>query len=104
MTYSAEVDNRVLHELYLLPYEMSVKDGQVASVMCLYNRIGGVYACDNQYTLTEVLRDRMGLPGLRAMRLRSDAFDSMSLNAGIHFEMQSGVFYSATNISAALAL
>ena len=34
----------VLHELYLLPYEMSVKDGQVASIMCSYNRIGGVYA------------------------------------------------------------
>ena len=41
------VDNRVLHELYLLPFEMSVKDGDVGSIMCSYNRVGDVYACDN---------------------------------------------------------
>ena len=52
-----------LHELYLLPFEMAVKDGGVASIMCSYNRIGGVYACDNAYTLTEVLRNQWGFDG-----------------------------------------
>ena len=31
------VDERTLHELYLLPFEMAVKDGDVASIMCAYN-------------------------------------------------------------------
>ena len=103
MTYSAEVDNRVLHELYLLPYEMSVKDGQVASIMCSYNRIGGVYACDNQYTLTDVLRNQWGFQGYVQSDFGATHSTALSLNAGEDFEMQSGNFYSATLINAALA-
>ncbi len=35
------IDDRVLRELYLLPFEMSVKDGKVASMMCSYNWVNG---------------------------------------------------------------
>jgi len=103
MTYSAEIDNRVLHELYLLPYEMSVKDGQVASIMCSYNRIGGVYACDNQYTLTDVLRNQWGFKGYVQSDFGATHSTALSLNSGEDFEMQSGNFYSTTRINAALA-
>ena len=103
MTYSAEVDNRVLHELYLLPYEMSVKDGGVASIMCSYNREGGVYSCDNAYTLTEVLRNQWGFEGYVQSDFGATHSTALSLNAGEDFEMQSGNFYSATRINAALA-
>ena len=37
------IDRRVLHEIYLLPFEMSVKDGDVASVMCSNNSVNGFH-------------------------------------------------------------
>ena len=46
------IDDRVLHELYLLPFEMSVKDGDVASVMCSYNSVNGPFSCENSILLT----------------------------------------------------
>jgi len=100
---AVKVDNRVLHELYLLPYEMSVKDGGVASIMCSYNREGGVYSCDNPYTLTEVLRNQWGFEGYVQSDFGATHSTAVSLNAGEDFEMQSGNFYSATRINAALA-
>ncbi|TMH01505.1 MAG: glycosyl hydrolase, partial [Betaproteobacteria bacterium] len=39
------IDRRVLHEIYLLPFEMSVKDGDVASVMCSNNSVNGFQMC-----------------------------------------------------------
>ena len=36
---SVEVDEHVLRELYLLPYEMVVKDAEIAAIMSAYNRV-----------------------------------------------------------------
>jgi beta-glucosidase len=97
------VDNRVLHELYLLPFEMSVKDGKVGSIMCSYNRIGDLYACDNAYTLTEVLRGQWGFPGYVQSDFGATHSTALSLNAGEDFEMSGAVFYTPALINAALA-
>lgn len=40
-TINEIIDDQVLHELYLLPFEMSVKEGEVASMMCSYNIVNG---------------------------------------------------------------
>ncbi|HSN43951.1 MAG TPA: glycoside hydrolase family 3 N-terminal domain-containing protein, partial [Propionibacteriaceae bacterium] len=53
---NVEVEENVLRELYLLPFEMLVKDADLAAVMSSYNRVRGVYATENRYTLTDVLR------------------------------------------------
>ena len=96
------VDNRVLHELYLLPFEMSVKDGDVGSIMCSYNRVGDVYACDNAYTLTDVLRGQWGFKGYVQSDFGATHSTALSLNAGEDLEMSSGVFYTPALINAAL--
>lgn len=96
------VDNRVLHELYLLPYEMSVKDGKVGSLMCSYNRIGDVYSCDNTYTLTDVLRGQWGFQGYVQSDFGATHSTALSLNAGQDFEMSGARFYTPALIKAAL--
>ena len=98
-----QVDNRVLHEIYLLPFEMSVKDGDVGSIMCSYNRIGDTYACDDAYTLTEVLRNQWGFEGYVQSDFGATHSTALSLNAGEDFEMFNGTWYSPTRINAALA-
>jgi len=56
------VDDRTLHEVYLPPFEAAIRAG-AASVMGSYNRINGVFACENPHVLTTVLRDRFGFRG-----------------------------------------
>jgi len=99
---SVVIDERPYHELYLLPFEMTVKDGGVGSVMCSYNRIGGVYACDNSYALTTVLRGQWGFQGYVQSDFGATHSTAASLNAGEDFEMQNGRFYTPDAIKKAL--
>jgi len=107
-TENAIVADRALHELYLLPFEMAVRDGKVASVMCSYNRVNGAYMCENPALLTDVLRKQWGFDGY----VQSDFFathsTAPSLLAGMDHEMP-GValgplqpWFSAARLQAAL--
>src|SRR2546421_2346729 len=63
MSDSADVDDRTLHEIYAAPYETAIRDGHPGSVMCAYNRINGVYACENPDTLKRILKGQLGFDG-----------------------------------------
>lgn len=62
-TISSEVDERTLRELYLLPFEMAVREAQPWSVMAAYNRINGIYACSHRELLMDVLKKEWGFDG-----------------------------------------
>lgn len=103
-TAAVHIPSRALHELYLLPFEMVVKDAQPASIMCAYPHINGAYACDNHALLVQTLRQRWGFDGWvesdrRAMHSTVDA-----LLAGVGYELDSEPrFYTENKIMAALA-
>src|SRR6476659_1470608 len=107
-TENAIVADRVLHELYLLPFEMAVRDRKVASVMCSYNRVNGPYSCENAHLLTDILRGQWGFKGY----VQSDFFAVRStvatLRAGMDHEMPGLAlgaltpWYSAERLRAAL--
>ncbi|CAB3656544.1 beta-glucosidase family protein [Paraburkholderia rhynchosiae] len=87
MTISENVDDRTLHELYMLPFEMAVKDGRVGAVMCSYNSVNGFSMCENRHILTDVLRGQWGFDGY----VQSDFFAAHStaqtMLAGLDNEM-----------------
>ncbi len=60
---SSEVDERTLREIYLPAFEECVK-AKPWTVMAAYNRVNGVYACQNRKMLKKVLRDDLGFDGL----------------------------------------
>jgi beta-glucosidase len=64
MRVSVDVDERTLREIYLPAFERVVIEGRPGTVMCAYNRINGVYAAENRWLLTEVLRDEWGFDGV----------------------------------------
>lgn len=63
MRASSQVDERTLREIYLRAFERIVTQEQPTTVMCSYNRINGVYASENAWLLTTVLRDEWGFTG-----------------------------------------
>ena len=58
---SANCDERTRWEIYYPPFQAAV-DAGVGSIMCSYNKINGVYSCENPETLAD-LKDRMGFKG-----------------------------------------
>ncbi|GHE90704.1 glycosyl hydrolase [Amycolatopsis deserti] len=64
MRISADVDERTLREMYLRAFQRVVTQARPWTVMCSYNRINGVYASQNRWLLTEVLRDEWGFGGV----------------------------------------
>jgi beta-glucosidase len=99
---NVEVDERVLRELYLLPFEMLVKDAELAAIMSAYNRIRGVYATEYRYTLTDVLRTEWGFEGYVQSDFWSCRSCAPSLNAGMDHEMPDAKWLNETNVKAAL--
>ncbi len=63
MTVSSDASNRVIHEIYTPAFEAAVKQGHTGSVMCSYNRINGVYACENSKTQNDILKGEFGFDG-----------------------------------------
>jgi len=99
---SVEVDEHVLRELYLLPFEMLVKDGDIAAIMSAYNRVRGVYATENRYILNDILRDEWGFQGYVQSDFWSCRSAAGSLNAGMDHEMPDAKWLNETNIKNAL--
>lgn len=57
------IQEQTMRELYLKPFEMSVKEGGATAVMSSFNYIGNVWAGGNKELLTDVLRDEWGFKG-----------------------------------------
>ncbi|WP_208322620.1 glycoside hydrolase family 3 C-terminal domain-containing protein [Salinibacterium sp. ZJ454] len=100
---SVEVDEHVMRELYLLPFEMVVKDAELAAVMSAYNRVRGVYATEYRYALTDILRTEWGFDGYVQSDFWSTRSAAPSLNAGLDHEMPDAKWLNASNIEAALS-
>ena len=103
MTISADVDERTLREIYLTAFERVVKQAQPWTVMCSYNRINGVYASEDPWLLTTVLREEWGFAGLvvsdwGAVNVRDDG-----VAAGLDLEMPSSSGAGTQRILTAVA-
>ena len=55
-TVDAVIDEAALRESDLLAFEIAIERGQPGSVMCAYNKVGGDYACGNDFLLNRILK------------------------------------------------
>lgn len=63
-TINAEVDERTLREYYLKAFEIALEKSKPTSVMCAYNKLGGIWCSENKYLLTEILRKEWKYDGI----------------------------------------
>lgn len=61
---SSEVDERTLREIYLEPFRIAIRNSKPWAVMSAYNRVNGVYACQNNHTLKDILKEEWGFEGI----------------------------------------
>jgi beta-glucosidase len=60
---NAIISKRAMQESDLLAFHIAISIANPGGVMCSYNRINGDYACENAYTLNEVLKKQWGFKG-----------------------------------------
>lgn len=63
MTMSADIAPAAARESDLLAFEIAIETGHPGSVMCSYNRVNSVYACENDWLLDKVLKHDWHYPG-----------------------------------------
>ncbi|MDG2003733.1 MAG: glycoside hydrolase family 3 N-terminal domain-containing protein, partial [Novosphingobium sp.] len=101
-TIQETIDSQVLREIYLLPFEMAIRDGKAGAIMCAYNYVNGVSSCENREMLTDVLRKDWGFTGY----VQSDFFAMKTtvdtLTSGMDHEMPLPQHWSSEKLSAAL--
>ena len=90
---NAIIDERTLQEIYLAQFAAVIGQAHPASVMCSYNAINGVAACEDPYTLTHVLRQQMGYRGFVVSDWGGTHSTAASANAGLNIEMPEGEYF-----------
>nr|AAC26489.1 cellulose-binding beta-glucosidase [Phanerodontia chrysosporium] len=100
---SSNVDDRTEHELYGHPFLRSVQ-ANVASVMCSYNQINGTFSCENEKTLSGLLKGEYGFQGYVMSDWWATHSGAPAVNAGLDMTMpgdetlSSGTTYFGQNL------
>jgi len=60
---SADIDRGQARQSDLLAFELAIEQGDPGTVMCAYNRLNGVYSCQDRWLLQGVLKGDWDFPG-----------------------------------------
>lgn len=74
----------------LLAFEIALEKGDPGAIMCSYNRYKNVYACENPYLLTDVLRSDWGYQGFVLSDWGAVHSTEKAVNAGLDQESSNG--------------
>ncbi len=90
MTISAEVDQRVLREVYLAAFERIVKKAQPWTVMSAYNKVNGLSASEHPQLLRAILKQEWGFKGVVVSDWGAVDEEVKALAAGLDLRMPGG--------------
>ncbi len=93
LVIDAQLDERTLQEIYTVPFAMAVQDGQVGAAMGAYNKVNGVFSCENPHLLTEILKQQLGFTGWVMSDFEATHSTVQAANAGLDQEMPSAKFF-----------
>ncbi len=80
-------DERTMHEIYLKPFKMAIKDANPWCVMSSYNRVNGHYAAESEYLLKDVLRKQWNYDGTVMSDWGGVQHKVKSIKNGLNIEM-----------------
>jgi beta-glucosidase len=87
------ISDRAMHEIYLRPFEMAVREADAWGVMAAYNKVNGRWCSENRHLLTDVLRDQWGFPGMVISDWGGVHSTVDAVTAGMNVEMPGERFF-----------
>ena len=61
---SSNMTERTLREVYLLPFQIALREAGPRALMTAYNKVNGLHASENPHLLQDILRREWGFEGL----------------------------------------
>jgi beta-glucosidase len=93
-TIDERIGERALREIYMPGFEASVKEANVASVMCAYQKVNGAFNCENGPLLNDVLKQEWHFKGFVISDYGAVHSTAPSALNGLDLEMPVGEYYS----------
>ncbi len=102
----ARIDEAAFRMSDLLAFQIAIEKGRPGSVMCAYNKVGGDWACENDFLLNQVLKRDWGYRGWVMSDWGGVHSTVKAANAGL--DQESGqeldkAIYFGENLKAAVA-
>jgi beta-glucosidase len=90
---SSNIEERAMRETDLLAFQIGIEIGNPGAVMCAYNRINEVYACENDFLLKKVLKQDWKYPGFVISDWLATHSTVKASHAGLDNEEPGNTFY-----------
>jgi beta-glucosidase len=87
------ISDRAMHEIYLRPFEMAVREADAWGVMAAYNKVNGRWCSENEPLLTTILRRQWGFPGMVISDWGGVHSTVDAVTAGMNVEMPGNRFF-----------
>ena len=84
---SSNIDEQTLREVYLLPFEMAIKEGNAKVVMSAYNKLNNIYCSSHQELLISILKQEWGFDGYVVSDWGAALETIGNANGGLDLEM-----------------
>jgi beta-glucosidase len=97
---NAIIDQRTMQEIYLPQFQAAIKQANPSSIMCSYSTINGAPACQDQDTLTQVLRDQWNYQGFVTSDWGATHSTVPSANNGLDMQMPDDSYFGAPLLQA----
>ncbi len=99
---SSDIDERTLREIYLPPFEASVKEARVGAVMDSYNLVNGLHMTENGYLNTEILKNEWRFDGIVMSDWGATHDGVKAANGGLDLEMPNAAFMNRETLLPAI--
>ena len=84
---SSNIDEQTLREVYLLPFEMAIKEGNAKVVMSAYNKLNNIYCSSHKELLISILKQEWGFDGYVVSDWGAALETIENANGGLDLEM-----------------
>ena len=82
-----QISKKAARESDLLAFEIGIRIGHPASVMCSYNKVRGDWACENEWLLSHVLKNTWKFPGFVVSDWDGTHSSEKAVMAGLDVQM-----------------
>jgi len=97
---SSTLSIKCLRDIYTKGFEIATRVGNPASIMVSYNKINGIYACENRYIMEDVLRKECNYNGIFISDWTAVNDPIASMMANLNVEMLERIYTKDTYLNA----